>query len=312
MIIEWKNPVVADWQKELAKSPQANLVQTWSYAKAVRDHNQMMTRFGYIQADDGAPLGTLEMQEAKALGFFHAVTLHRGPVWFDQCDSKSNWIEFLKLFRSAFKPRLGRAVRFLPELEDTPDHRQMLEDAGYSRVGEGYETLMVDLRPDLEEIRKAFKQKWRNALNGAEKNGLSVSDDLDPASRSWLLSNYQEDKNEKRYGGASGVFLQTMITESLSFDQVLLLRVSQNDTHLSGGLFFVHGRTATYQAGWTGEQGRTLKANYLIMWEAIQRLRALGVEQLDLGGINLETASGVTRFKQGMAGKHYKTVGLYK
>jgi lipid II:glycine glycyltransferase (peptidoglycan interpeptide bridge formation enzyme) len=76
-------------------------------------------------------------------------------------------------------------------------------------------------------------------------------------------------------------------------------------------LIFRHGRGATYQAGWTTEHGRQTRAHHLLLWRAIETLKADGVAALDLGGINPRMAEGVTQFKEGLGGEPVTLIGLY-
>jgi lipid II:glycine glycyltransferase (peptidoglycan interpeptide bridge formation enzyme) len=73
-------------------------------------------------------------------------------------------------------------------------------------------------------------------------------------------------------------------------------------------LFLVHGRVATYQIGWSGEEGRRLSAHQLCLWEAMRALREAGVRRLDLGTVDTDAAPGLARFKIG-AGARVRALG---
>ena len=73
-----------------------------------------------------------------------------------------------------------------------------------------------------------------------------------------------------------------------------------------------HGQCATYQIGWTSADGRTANAHHVLLWDAISLLRDRGYRFLDLGGINPEAASGVTRFKTGLGGTPYALVPIHR
>ena len=64
-------------------------------------------------------------------------------------------------------------------------------------------------------------------------------------------------------------------------------------------LFLRHGTSATYQIGWTSDEGRQLSAGPVCMWRAMVELQALGVERIDLGAADSKRPTGLTRFKCG-------------
>ena len=311
MRIIWDQTTRGEWRDLLGRVPQSNLLYTWSYAHAVRLHRQMMTRFGVIEVD-GRPRGLLEVQEAGLGKLIQAVTVHRGPLWLDTPATSEEWATFLDVFNDTYPRRLGRIRRFMPEMEDSPEVQRALAAASFKRSGEGYETLWLDLRPDTESLRKGLKQKWRNALNGSERNDLTLDLDVTGTSSSWLLSRYGQDKAEREFGGATPKFLQQMVSDSVIDEDSLILRALHEGKPVAGVLLFIHGHSATYQVGWSGDEGRRLKAHHYLLWQGLVALKERGCDWLDLGGINPDEAEGVTRFKEGLGGTRYKTAGLYK
>lgn len=311
MRIIWDETTRGDWQELLARVSKSNLLNTWGYAHSVRLHRQMMTRFGVIEVD-GQARGLIEIQEAGLGKLIHALTFHRGPLWLDKPASDLEWQQFLQLYKQTFPPRLGRIRRFLPEISDTPEARTWLEEAGFKRVGEGYETYWLDLRPETDALRKGLKSNWRNHLNRSEKGELTVEEDFGGFRAEWLLSRYAADKAERRYGGPQPKFVQQLVQDFKLDDEVIILRAREGDTPVAGIMIFQHGRSSTYQIGWSGDQGRQTRAHYLLLWHAIKLLKSRGIDWFDLGGINPEDAEGVTKFKAGLGGGHYRTVGLYK
>ena len=76
-------------------------------------------------------------------------------------------------------------------------------------------------------------------------------------------------------------------------------------------MFLVHGCAATYHMGWASEAGRKSGAHNRLLWEALGRLRARGVRQLDLGGVNTVSGAGIARFKLGTGGRLVTLGGTY-
>ena len=75
-------------------------------------------------------------------------------------------------------------------------------------------------------------------------------------------------------------------------------------------MIFIHGRGATYQAGWTTPYGRDKGAHHLLLWQAIVALKQRGVTSFDLGG-HTHDNEGLMRFKQGLGGHEITLIGSY-
>jgi lipid II:glycine glycyltransferase (peptidoglycan interpeptide bridge formation enzyme) len=76
-------------------------------------------------------------------------------------------------------------------------------------------------------------------------------------------------------------------------------------------MFLLHGASATYHIGWTTEAGRDAYAHNLILWKAIEELKARGIQQLDLGSVNTIRSAGVARFKLRTGGSVLTLAGSY-
>jgi lipid II:glycine glycyltransferase (peptidoglycan interpeptide bridge formation enzyme) len=64
-------------------------------------------------------------------------------------------------------------------------------------------------------------------------------------------------------------------------------------------------------AGWNGPEGRTLKANQYLLWQAIAHLKQRGLRWFDLGGFNEERNPGIAAFRLGLHGERYESVGEF-
>lgn len=307
----WQADNADAWRKHLQGSAFPNLLQTWPYAKAIRYERQMMTRFAHV-VEKGELLALLALQEIKLAGVIHILHCYRGPVWMKGCETKQNWDSFLALFASTYPARLGRIRRFLPEIEDTEENRALLNSHGFKRFGDGYQTLNLDLTQDEDFLRKNLKPNWRHSLNRSEREGLSLEVTTGDATTRWFLSRYEDDKTAKNYTGAQPKFLERLLVESRATAECLIVRVMKDGEPVSGKVIFVHGNSAVDQATWTGDLGRKSRAHHFLLWNAILLLKERGVDRFDLGGINPDTAEGVTTFKEGLRAQHYQTVGLYK
>ena len=92
---------------------------------------------------------------------------------------------------------------------------------------------------------------------------------------------------------------------------MIIGKASRDGQDIAAVLFLVHGQCATYQVGWSSDAGRENCAHHLLLWQGRSVLKRYGVNALDLGGINDETAQGIKKFKEGTGAKISKLVGHY-
>lgn len=311
--IEWNNLSPADWAERLAKCPRSNLLQSFAYARAVRAHRHLMPRFGVIR-QGGIESGIVQIAEAKVLGV-HTLVLDRGPLWFDGRDDPARNRAFLIEFTKAAPWRLGRFRHVMPEFPDTPENRAALGEARLKPANKkmiGQRSIWIDLAPPEAVRRAALAKGWRGHLKQAEKENLIVAVDESGRTLPWAIGKYSDDKRERGYPGPKPAFLATIAEGCFAQGQGFLLRASKGAEALAFVLILGHGRSATYQTGWTSDRGRAANAHHLLLWRACQHLAAKGYRELDLGGVNPEQAEGVTQFKEAMGGTPYQLVPVYR
>jgi len=112
------------------------------------------------------------------------------------------------------------------------------------------------------------------------------------------------------YRGASGALLEALHKHGNETAGLRLLVAEQGEEPVAAVLLATHGSAATYLVGWTGEAGRDLRATHLLLWRAVEALKADGKSWFDLGGIS-DDAPGVARFKRGLGGTETTLVGGY-
>ncbi len=308
--LAWNTCTVEEWEKRLARIPRSNLIQTWPYAQTMRAIEHKMTRFGLIM-DGEKELGLLQIQEIKFFRLFHVVILDRGPLWFNAPVARATWDAFFNAFAQNFPRGFGRSRRFMPEVLLDEPLKLKLDQLGFRHKARGLQSIWVDLKPDANIIRQNLKRNWRNHLNSAERVVMRVEDNNKSDHLAWLLKNYEADRRARRYPGPSVDIVKSLVVLSRPKNQVLMLRAVLGGEPIASILVLLHGKSATYQIGYTSPEGRKVSAHHLLLWRAMMKLKEMGIEDFDLGGINPEAAQGVTSFKEGMGGKTFELIGLY-
>lgn len=289
------------------------LLQDPRYAAALARTGALRPKNGLILIND-AEAGLVQAMEARYLGgLIHGITLDRGPVWFAGFGGAHHVKAFFDEFNRLFPQRWGRRRRIIPEIADSPVARKMLESAGLERVGEGYQTYLLDLTRDLDDLRAGLAQKWRNVVNKAERTaGLTVEWDHQARQMPWFLKIYGQDKGRRGYAGPAPGFLDHLARLMTPSGDMVIGRAVQDGAAIAAVLIAIHGAGATYLAGWTGEAGRAAGAHHKLLWEALGMLQQRGIREFDLGGYNDADAATIGQFKQGMGGAPYRLAGRYR
>ena len=311
--IQWDVLTAKTWHLKDETGTPLNLLQSKDYAAAHCAAAKQICRLGRLSWD-GVPAGFVQLYETGALGgALHTVTLDRGPVWYDGFGTSAQNEAFFRSFADLYPRRLGRMRRIIPELEDTPANRSLLDSLGFKRkAGPGYKTLLLDLTQDLDDIRAGMRKSWRATLKKAESRSpapdLIWDDTAKPLAP--FAGIYMHDRKQKGYSGPSPDLLQAF-GRSFGVTGTMPIGLAMLDGRPAAGVLILrHGSAATYQVGWTLPEGRDIQGHHLLLWDAIQRMKADGVTLFDLGGINEAEAGGVTDFKRGLAGKQARELTL--
>ncbi|AWK86242.1 lipid II:glycine glycyltransferase FemX [Azospirillum thermophilum] len=315
--IAWNEGTMGEWAALWERVARSTLPQSFAYAQAMGRTHGYVPRLGVIR-QDGEPAGILQLLERRQLKLFTQRQMHRGPLWLDGAVPEAGVLEetFRLLRKECPDNPLSRAS-LLPELPAGDGAAALLSRCGFRRFGPGYRTVWLDLSKSEEELRAGLARDWRQRLKGAEKAGLLLDFDWEAKNLPWLMKQEHEQALAKQFRpmtGALAVRLRNaMVKGGGKTDGALMTAALQNGrTAVASGLFFRHGNAATYQVGWSNEQGRKAGAMRLILWRTALALKERGVRWLDLGGINPETAAGVTEFKLGTGGEATESAGLYR
>lgn len=175
------------------------------------------------------------------------------------------------------------------------------------RVLEGARLAVLDLHPQ-DRMRANLSQKWRNQLNKAERENLTILDQpLNATQHSWFLDAEAAQQRQRKYRSHPSAFLLAF-AEANKGQARLLTAISDAGT-AAAILIFRHGRMATYQAGVTTDIGRSVNAHNILLWQAMCDLQERGYQQLDLGRADL--TQGLTHFKLGTGARTISLSGSF-
>lgn len=305
--IAWNVLGLTEWEDYFSRIRRSNLLQSYPYAQAACQFNHQRARWGLIKID-GQPAGLVQILEAGLFrNLLHGVILDRGPLWLPGFGAPEHLIAFFIAWDNAFPKRIGRHRRIIPELDQS---QAMLVPWQAKKNIKPYQTIWIDLTQNENTLRANLDRRWRNHLNKAERENVRVEWTKDGEALEWLLRHHDAHRTMKNFRAASPKFIRLLAKFFAARSDMLIGRAFVNDEPVAGVLFFRHGASATYQIGWSGEEGRKVNAHHLLLWQGMITLKAAEIQDLDLGGIN-DVAEGVRTFKEGMGGETATLSGLY-
>lgn len=308
MQIEIDKADSSSWERVLAQFDDASFYQTWAYGTAGGGRKSV----SHLVAKEGEEvLGCCQVAIRRlpsgATGF---ADVKWGPLCV-KTGGRFNpdvLVRLLHEIKEEYAQRRGLLLRVWPHA--TRDRQVIwkttLESESFrlNQSERPYRTLMLDVSPPLEELRKNLLQKWRNCLNKAEKNELVVLEGTSDELFRTFQGLAAEMRERKNLGPAVDYEEYRRIQQDLPASAKMQIMICQhNGEPVAAAICSVLGNTAIYMLGATGQKGLGLNGSYLLQWRMIEWMKAKGVRYYDLGAFNPELNPSVYHFKLGVAGK---------
>lgn len=303
---EWNNISRESWNSLIQSVGKSNLLQSWAYGEAKnKSEGWTVHRVIFYQGETIVAVSqVLEKRVAKLLRVYR---INRGPLFFT--NEKEIREAVVKNVLGLGNILHGKLLSVSFELDKSNENiAALLLTKMIALDLKGYSSIWVDMKVSLDTIRKTLNGKWRNMLVFAEKQGLDVESGSSPELVKWACKIHEENMNKKGFKGISSELLWSLAEQSDAGTSVVVYKGCSQGQPVAAVCVAYHGNTATYLIGWTSDEGRKLKANYLLLWAAVKELKDKNMEWFDLGGIDAEATPGITGFKTGMSGKLYSLV----
>jgi lipid II:glycine glycyltransferase (peptidoglycan interpeptide bridge formation enzyme) len=307
--VEVDSSTPGEWAQMLDSFSDANIYQTWSYGR-IRWGEENLSHI--VLKRDGKPLAIAQLRIVRPTRLkFGIAYLRWGPLF----DSRSKALNpeialamaqaleqeyvhkrklFLRILPNAFEPSPRAAVIRSTFSRFTP------EPLGAENT---YRTFVLNLTPELAQLRRGFDVKWRNQLTRSEKNNLHVIAGHGREEYRTFCEIY--DQMLKRKGFKTTVDVEEFgrMQEDLPEQHRMYVLIAEHDgIPVAGLVASAMGDSAIYLLGATSDVGLQSKGAYLLHWKLIERLKANGIRWYDLGGIDPEGNPGVFHFKKGFCG----------
>ena len=309
------------WDQALLELPARHLLQTWEWGAFKSRHGWQPSRRLWVESKTGQPKAAASLL-TRRLGLLplSVVYVPRGPLLdYTNTELLSNVLEWLE---TTARRRRALFVKIDAEAEpETPEGEVLLATLrrrGWRPSKEEIQfqnTLLLDLRPSLDDILMGMKSKWRYNVRLAQRKGVTVRhgtrDDVpllydmyrDTARRSGFVI-----RPEAYYQDAWGSFIEQGLA------QPLVAEVESEPVAMV--VIYRFGETATYMYGASLSLHRDKMPNNLLQWEAIQWAKERGCTVYDMWGApdQLDESDpmwGVYRFKKGFGAELVEHIGAW-
>jgi hypothetical protein len=298
-----------DWSSLLDGFADASIYQSWAYGAVCWGERQLSH---LVLERNGVPVALAQLRVIRVPVLASGIAYLRwGPVCRPRGSSwdPAIWRRVTEALVREYVSRRGLVLRAVPNmfLQDSaaPSMTQIWKECGLEEreSARKYHTLRVHLTAPIEELRRQLSSRWRRQLNIAERNGLEVRDGQTDELYHQFLALYREMFDRKQFETSVDVEEFRRIQERLPATQKMRILICLAAGRPVAGLVLsTVGDTAIYLLAATGDQGLNTRGSYLLQWHAMQRLKEMGYEWYDLGGVNPEGNPGVFTFKSGMGG----------
>jgi glycosyltransferase involved in cell wall biosynthesis len=294
-----------------------NFCQMWDYsATRAEDTGSVSSHIAVFDGDRPVMMSECRVKKMPLLPAGVAFA-SGGPLMRPKDVLAADVHEPLECIRREYVTRRGLVLRLAPRTlaDDACAVRALFKQCGFEETGgpEAYRTIVLDLAPELADIRKGLKQKWRNSLNRCEKEGLSLRTGSDGALFDEFSTLYGELLDRKGFDVPLGAAFYGRLQRVLPEQEKLAVTLAYKDSKpVAGHVASMLGDTCVYLLGASSEEGLATKAAYLLQWSVIEESKRRGMRWYDLGGIDPDGNPGVYHFKGGLGGREISVPGPFE
>jgi hypothetical protein len=309
--VEIDKAMPSQWDEYLALFDDASIYQTWAYG-AVSWGEKNLSHL--VLKQNGKVVGLAQLRIVRVPLLPAGIAYLRwGPLYrlAGEKSGASALSHILAAIKKEYATRRGLLVRIVPNVfekdPEAPGFASACSSAGFAPIKSArtYRTLRLNLSAPLDRIRKGLDQKWRNQLNGASRNNLTITEGTSDALFNSFLSAYRDLRSRKRFDSTVSADGFRRIQKELTQRGRMLVLLAEKDGELQAGFVgSVFGDTGIYLLGATTAAGMKSKASYLLQWRFLEILKSKNCRWYDLGGVNPETNPGVYHFKCGLGGEN--------
>lgn len=163
----------------------------------------------------------------------------------------------------------------------------------------------LKLFPDTEFLFSRLESSARRAIRKAQKSGLTVESSQDEAAMRGYYALHCVTRREHGLPPQPLAFFLNIQRHIVSQNAGMIVTARRDGRAVASAVYLHRGATAIYKFGASDAEGQELRANNLVMWEAIQRYAREGKNILDFGRTSISN-EGLRRYKLGWGTQEIK------
>ena len=308
-----------EWMSYSTHIQYGNLMQSWEYGESKRSAGWMPERYLLVDGT-GNSRGLLQVLVKSYCRIIQVARINRGPILFaseytegiDPLDVTQIWRGINRHARNSGWWIISAAPEVNTEVHDIA---HSLAKAGLRRrtIKTPWASIRLSLSQDVDQLMAKQNAKWRNLLRKGLKLGVAVTEVNAINKIDEILSKYERFQIEKGFNGVPRRVLDQLVGLGGGSQTAKVYQTLCDVTSETSGFVVIsyHFDTAMYLIGWSSPEGRKQKANYLLLWKAINDAKMCGLQWFDMGGVTINTPKGIAHFKTGIGGEHYSNSGEF-
>jgi hypothetical protein len=305
-----------EWDALLSGFEDATIYQTGAYGDG-RWGEKRLSRI--LLGDDRDPICIAQVTVISLPLFRGGIAyIPWGPLW-ERKGEKPDPERFrfiLQGLKDEYVVKRGLLLRILPAIREDlfPEASIILEEEGFTSTNATrYRTLILDLTPDIETIRKGFGRRWKGYLNQAEKSDFNIREGNEDELYGEFSDIYHTMMSRKQFQTSVDIedFRKAQEVLPRQFKMRIVICEYENKP-IAALVVSKIGNRGIYLLGATNTDVTRLKGSYLLHWRIIKWLKEQGAQYYDLGGIDPESNPGVYQFKRGMTEMEGYHIGQFE
>ncbi|MDG5467432.1 peptidoglycan bridge formation glycyltransferase FemA/FemB family protein [Deltaproteobacteria bacterium IMCC39524] len=192
-------------------------------------------------------------------------------------------------------------------------HIDLRGDVGDQAIGSVYDSFYqhdIRLMEDADQMFSQFSNNNRRNIKKAIREGVEIEirHDMESVDEFYHLNSI----TRKRHGIPSQPyrFFENLYKYVISDGKGIIVTAKKRGEVVAGSIYFLFGKSAIYKYGASKKEEGYLRANNLVMWEAIKWLSKRNYTSLSLGRTEKNNA-GLVRYKNGWAPEQ-KSISYYR